>query len=217
MRVVTPWKLEEYAEKEPSSKIPLLHWYEIVKQANWNNINDIRNDFRTVDYVGSNRYVFDIKGNDYRLVAIVILASRKVYIRFFGTHKEYDKVNAKGIQNIMTNSEYKKKSKRLEDLLKQMTNEGELSKLNEKEMDKISDEIALYEDENYAFEASNLVEMIELRMCQRKLKQKDVAKILGTTPSRISEIINGKRGLTIDLARGLYTKLNIDPELILTA
>ena len=117
----------------------------------------------------------------------------------------------------MTNSEYKKKSKRLENLLKQMTSEGGLSKFNEKELDEISDKIALYEEENYAFEASNLIEMIELRMYQRKLKQKDVAKILGTTPSRISEILNGKRGLTIDLAKGLYTKLNIDPELILTA
>ena len=97
MRVVTPRRLKEYSEKEPSSKIPLLHWYYIVKSANWNNINDIKNDFRTVDYVGNNRYVFDIKGNDYRLVAIVILASKKVYIRFIGTHKEYDKINAKEI------------------------------------------------------------------------------------------------------------------------
>jgi len=57
--------------------------------------------------------------------------------------------------------------------------------------------------------------MIELRMYQRKLKQKDLAKILGTTPSRISEILNGKRGLTLELARGMYLKLNIDAELIL--
>jgi len=57
--------------------------------------------------------------------------------------------------------------------------------------------------------------MIELRMYQRKLKQKDVAKILGTTPSRISEILNGKRGLTMDLAKGLYKNLNIDAEIIL--
>lgn len=117
----------------------------------------------------------------------------------------------------MTNAEYRKKSKRLEDLLKRMTSEGKLSKLLEIELDKISDEIALYEEQYYAFKASNLIEMIELRMYQRKLKQKDVAKILGTTPSRVSEILNGKRGLTIDLAKALYTKLNIDPELILSA
>ena len=58
--------------------------------------------------------------------------------------------------------------------------------------------------------------MIELRMYQRKLKQKDVAKILGTTPSRISEILNGKRGLTMELAKSLYKNLNIDAELILS-
>ena len=117
----------------------------------------------------------------------------------------------------MNNSEYKLKSKRLENLLKLLTEKGKLSKKHEQELDNLSDEIALYEEENFAFEPSNLIEMIELRMYQRKLKQKDVAKILGTTPSRVSEILNGKRGLTINLAKGLYTKLNIDPTLILTA
>ena len=97
MRVVTPRKLKEYAEKEPLSRIPLLHWYEVVKSAEWKNISDIRRDFRTVDYVGNNRYVFDIKGNDYRLIAIVIMASSKLYIRFIGTHAEYDKVLASKI------------------------------------------------------------------------------------------------------------------------
>ena len=117
----------------------------------------------------------------------------------------------------MNNSEYKLKSKRLENLLKLLTEKGKLSKKHERELDNLSEEIALFEEENFAFEPSNLIEMIELRMYQRKLKQKDVAKILGTTPSRVSEILNGKRGLTIDLAKGLYTKLNIDPTLILTA
>ena len=97
MRVVTPRKLKEYAEMEPMSKIPLLHWYEIVKHASWKNISDIRQDFNTVDYVGNNRYVFNIKGNDYRLVVIIIMASQKVYIRFIGTHDEYDKINAREI------------------------------------------------------------------------------------------------------------------------
>ena len=97
MRVVTPRRLKEYAEKEPMSKIPLLHWYEIVKRAEWATINDMRQDFNSVDYVGNNRYVFNIKGNDYRLAAIVILISKKIYIRFIGTHEEYDKINAKEI------------------------------------------------------------------------------------------------------------------------
>ena len=98
----------------------------------------------------------------------------------------------------MTKKDYNLKAKRLEVLLSQLTLKGKLSKKHQTELDLLSDEIAEYEEANFPFEASNLKEMIELRMYQRKLKQKDVAKILGTTPSRISEILNGKRGLTME-------------------
>jgi len=114
----------------------------------------------------------------------------------------------------MTNMEYHQKSIRMEELLKLLTDKGELDIELQKELDKISDEIAGYEELNYAFQVESLQEMIELRMFQRKLKQKDLARILGTTPSRISEILNGKRPLSFELAKGLYSKLNIDPEFI---
>ncbi len=57
MRVVTPKRLSEFSRKQPMAKIPLLHWYEIVRQANWKSLNDIKQDFNSVDYVGNNRYV----------------------------------------------------------------------------------------------------------------------------------------------------------------
>ena len=117
----------------------------------------------------------------------------------------------------MTNVEYRAKSKRMEELLKILTLQGKLTKKQHTELDRISDEIADYEETHYPFEPESLKDMIELRMYQRKLKQKDVAAILGTTPSRISEILNGKRKLTLDLAKGLYKKLNIDAELILNS
>ena len=115
----------------------------------------------------------------------------------------------------MTKTEYANKTKRLEELLLIISSKKKLSKNLQQELDNLSDEIADYEETRFPFEASNLKEMIELRMYQRKLKQKDIAKILGTTPSRISELLNGKRGLTMELARGLHKKLNIDAELIL--
>lgn len=115
----------------------------------------------------------------------------------------------------MTKTEYANKTKRLEELLLIISSKQKLSKNLQQELDNLSDEIADYEETRFPFEASNLKEMIELRMYQRKLKQKDIAKILGTTPSRISELLNGKRGLTMELARGLHKKLNIDAELIL--
>ena len=62
---------------------------------NWTCFADIKQTFNSVDYVGNNRFVFNIKGNNYRIVAIVIFASKKVYIRFVGNHKEYDKIDCK--------------------------------------------------------------------------------------------------------------------------
>jgi len=116
----------------------------------------------------------------------------------------------------MKKTEYRQKLLRMEQLLELLTIKNKLTKTQSLELDKISDEIASYEEEKYPFKADNLKEMIELRMYQRKLKQKDLAKLLDTTPSRISEIINGKRGLTIQLAKNLYKKLNIDADLILS-
>ncbi|RLD58025.1 MAG: transcriptional regulator [Bacteroidetes bacterium] len=115
----------------------------------------------------------------------------------------------------MKTSDYNVKSKRLEELLKQFTEDGTLNKSLALELDQLSDQIQEYEEKHFPFKVESLQEMIELRMYQRKLKQKDLAEILGTTPSRISEILKGKRSITIDLAKGLYHKLNIDPKIIL--
>ena len=98
MRVVTPKKLREYSVKHPQAKIPLLYWYEIVKSAKWKNLADNKIDFNSVDYVGNNRYAFNVKGNDFRLIVIIIFVSQKVYIRFIGTHSEYDKISTKQIK-----------------------------------------------------------------------------------------------------------------------
>ncbi len=63
----------------------------------WDSLNDIKQTFNSVDYIGNYRYVFNIKGYDYRLVAIINFASKKIYIRFIGTHAEYDKIDCSNI------------------------------------------------------------------------------------------------------------------------
>ena len=73
-------------------------WYKKVSRAQWNDFADIKRTFNTADYVGNDRYVFDIKGNHYRIVAVVLFINQKVYMRFVGTHEEYDKI--KDIKNI---------------------------------------------------------------------------------------------------------------------
>ncbi len=97
MRIFTEQRLKEYIKKEPKSRVALQDWITIVKASDWQNYSDIKNTFNSVDSVGNQRYVFNIKGNDFRLVAIVKFTIGYVYIRFIGTHKEYDKIDCSKI------------------------------------------------------------------------------------------------------------------------
>ncbi|MCE7040155.1 type II toxin-antitoxin system HigB family toxin [Dyadobacter sp. CY312] len=71
----------------------LNNWYTIVSKANFSNFNDLRLMFNSVDAVGNDLYVFNIKGNHYRLIARIHFNVRTVYIKFVGTHKQYDKLD----------------------------------------------------------------------------------------------------------------------------
>jgi HTH-type transcriptional regulator / antitoxin HigA len=77
--------------------------------------------------------------------------------------------------------------------------------------------IEAYESAHYPlpFKPKNMVEMLELKMFEQKLKQKDLAKVLNVTENRISEVMNGKRKINMDLAKRLHLKLNIDAQFIL--
>jgi mRNA interferase HigB len=94
LRVIAISALRAFWEKHANAEGPLRESYAHVVRAQWRTTHDIKNDFRSADFVGSNRVVFDIAGNRFRLIAVVLLQSGFVYIRFVGTHAEYDKVNA---------------------------------------------------------------------------------------------------------------------------
>lgn len=98
MRIVTYKRIQEFSEKHSDAEIPLRFWYSVTNKRKWESINDIKRDFNSVDYVGNHRFVFNIKGNTYRLIAIISFNAKKVYIRFIGSHAEYEKIKA--IQNI---------------------------------------------------------------------------------------------------------------------
>jgi len=92
MRIFVHKTLVDFYTKHPDSEIALGDWYCKTKESEWNSFAEMRNTFNGVDSVGSRRYVFNIKGNAYRLVAIVLFVPKYVYIRFVGTHAEYDKI-----------------------------------------------------------------------------------------------------------------------------
>ncbi len=98
MRVISFAAIRDFIAKHADAEKPLKDWYKEVTRAYWSNFSDIKKTFNSVDYVGNDRYVFDIKGNTYRIVTIVLFINQKVYIRFVGTHEEYDRI--KDIKNI---------------------------------------------------------------------------------------------------------------------
>lgn len=97
MRIISISALREYWEKHPDTKVPLSEWYLKVERADWNSFADMRNDFNSVDYVGNQHYVFNIRGNNHRLVVAVKFTPKLVYIRFVGTHEECDRIDVSNI------------------------------------------------------------------------------------------------------------------------
>ena len=82
---------------EPAAKKPLEAWYAVAKAAEWKSPQDIKDQFRSADFLGDNRVIFDIGGNKFRVVVRVSYPFKQVLVKFVGTHAEYDKINAETI------------------------------------------------------------------------------------------------------------------------
>jgi mRNA interferase HigB len=98
MRIIKRKTLIDYYTKEPKAKDALEYWYDKTSKAVWTCYADMKKTFNSVDSVGKQHYVFNIKVNDFRLVVVVKFTISQVLIRFVGTHKEYDKIT--DIQNL---------------------------------------------------------------------------------------------------------------------
>lgn len=92
MRVISIKTIKAFYEKHPDSRGALLSWYERFTATNWRDFNHLKTAFPSADFVGNNHYVFNIKGNDYRLVVVVQFTPQRALIRFVGTHDDYDKI-----------------------------------------------------------------------------------------------------------------------------
>lgn len=80
-------------------KASLDAWYHEVRSATWESPADVKKQYRTASIVGSERVVFNIKGNDYRLIVSVDYRRQIVYIKWIGTHREYDSVNVLKVEH----------------------------------------------------------------------------------------------------------------------
>lgn len=97
MKLLKYKMLKDFWKKHPDAEDPLQRWAEYIEKNEWKSHADLKEAFPSADYVGNDRYVFNISGNKYRLITIVVFFGGFLHVRFVGTHAEYDK-----IKNIKT-------------------------------------------------------------------------------------------------------------------
>lgn len=97
MVIISKTKLIEFYNTDSKAKEPLIKWYNEVLLSDWNDLHSIKQTFNSVDSIGNDRFVFNVGGNKYRIVAMIHFSKRTIYIRFVGTHKQYDKIDCKTI------------------------------------------------------------------------------------------------------------------------
>lgn len=97
MRIISKNTLRQFWERHPDAKDSLLAWHGEVLKADWATPQQLKAQFHHASILRDSRVVFNIKGNEYRLVVKINYAYRIVYIRFIGTHAQYDRINAETI------------------------------------------------------------------------------------------------------------------------
>ena len=97
MNIVAFRTLREYYEVHSDCKVPLQIWYQTAKKSNWKSPTEIKRDYPSASILKDNRIVFNIKGNEYRLIVKFNYKYCNAWVRFIGTHAEYDKIDANNI------------------------------------------------------------------------------------------------------------------------
>jgi len=99
MRVIAVKTLRNFWALYPDAEQPLLAWFDEISKANWSQPADIKAHYATASILKNRRVVFNIKGNDYRLIVAVAYKLGIVYIKFVGTHQQYDAVDSETVDN----------------------------------------------------------------------------------------------------------------------
>ncbi len=97
MRVLATRALREFWSRHPDAQTPLIAWYDDARESDWATPGDIKRRYASASFLASNRVVYNLGGNKYRLVARINYAYGLVYVRFIGTHAAYDRIDAETI------------------------------------------------------------------------------------------------------------------------
>ena len=99
VRIISRKTLQRAWVRYRDTENPLKAWFKEAEAANWTSPDDVRRQYRTASVVGNERVVFNIKGNSYKLVVALNYAAKTVFIKSFGTHAEYDRIDVTEVQH----------------------------------------------------------------------------------------------------------------------
>lgn len=98
MRIVAKKIILSFVEGHAQAEQSLLAWHAEASKANWKTPQDIKDQYGSASFIGKNRVVFNIKGNDFRLIVAIAYRIGVIYVKFVGTHAEYDKIDAETVE-----------------------------------------------------------------------------------------------------------------------
>ncbi|UNE54632.1 MULTISPECIES: type II toxin-antitoxin system HigB family toxin [Bartonella] len=98
MKIVKISTLQIFWDKYPDAEQPLKAWIDEAKNAQWRSPHDIKEKYKNASILKNNRVVFNIRGNDYRLIVSIFYPAGWLYIKFIGTHKQYDAIDANTVE-----------------------------------------------------------------------------------------------------------------------
>lgn len=218
--------LEEFARRHPTSRISLEDWIIKLKLANWEQPGDIKHTFNTADILGkgSNRVVFNIAGNHYRMICKCAFGIKQVC---FSAGWELTQITMKFVNEgnntsliftkmetevlkytiIRNKAQYDRYCNELELLLTQAYSESV-----QDEIDLVTLLIEKYDEEHHTFNNTDPITLLRAFMREHQLKPQDMTNVLGIGKSYVSDILNYKKGLSKEVIRKLADYFKVRQE-----
>jgi HTH-type transcriptional regulator/antitoxin HigA len=179
----------------------------------WRNPQDVKMSYPKASILKAGRVVFNIKGNDYRMVAAIQYRAGVLAIRFFGSHAEYDRIDAEIVMKatlIVIDSDAElARARALVDRLWNSNDPADIARLQAQ-----ARLIAAYEENRWPRRAPSTAELIRHLMDQHGLKRADMVPILGTA-SRVSEVLRGKKELSMTMVQRLRARFRVPADLLI--
>src|SRR3984893_10868180 len=192
---------------------PVMAWFRQVRQADWTKPADVKRDIRSASILRDGRVVFNVAGNKYRIVVWINYPYRVVYIRFIGTHRQYDssthrifEISARDILPIKSQRDYRRALKEIDGLMDARRNSPKGDRL-----DVLVTLVEAWERKHYPLDLPDPVEAIRYHMEQSGLQPRDLIPFIGSR-NRVHEVLNRRRDLTLGMIRRLHEGLGIPAE-----